>query len=160
MENENPQEPQPEHHGRNIGRMVSYLFVISAFVLIFANVTINLLNAGWIPKVSFYSGDPKLLLTWIGIAAFMLEVVGLYITMFYAYYKKDQLCEVFSEMTPESVLETKVWYALLITANALLGTTYQSPLQYTWVLFGLAFAYVRFSIDEYIKSQGDSHAVE
>jgi len=160
MENKNPQEPQPKHHGRNVGKIVTYLFIISGFMFAFTNAVTIPLNAGWIPKLSFYSGDPKLILGWIAVAALMLAAVGLYVTIYYAFAKKDRLSGIFPEMKPVSVLDTKIWYAFLIALNALMGTTYQNPLQYTWVLLGLAFAYIRFSINEYIRSQGNSDAVE
>jgi hypothetical protein len=153
MRNENLQKPQPKLHWKDLGIFVSWLFVISGLVLAVTNSATILLNAGWIPKVSFYSGDPKPLLVWIAGAALMLAVVGLGVTIYCAWHKKDRLSEIFPEMKPESLLNVKVWYAVLIAFNALMGTTYQSPVQYTWVLYGLAFAYVRFSIDEYIKSQ-------
>lgn len=149
MHNEGPQKNQSDLTTGKIGRRLNLFFVIPAFIFIFINIARVFLNFGLIPSTLSWS----YLLLMIESVALIVTATGLYITIYYTLHKKDYLSIIFPKIEPAPLLNTKVWYVVLVTVNALINIYYQNAIQYTWILISLAFFYVRFSIDEYIKNQ-------
>lgn len=131
--------------GRTTARAMQLLFIVPAFAFIATNIGVALLNAGYLPQVSL------LVITIVESIAVILSTAGLMIMVVLVLVYKPRLSTIFRKADPGKRLDTRVLFATLTMANALLGIIGQRQLLYVWVLLSLAFFYVLFSIDEYVR---------
>lgn len=137
-----------------ISNTLLWLFYVSGFAFIGSNVATLLSNLGFLSN-------------WITNLVLALEATGLLFSIsgfgiiaFYAMERKDDLPEIFRELHMSKKLDLKVWYTIMITVNALGGIIFQKSLLFVWVTLSLAFMYIVFSIDEYIKESHRSDRIE
>jgi hypothetical protein len=136
--------------GRRIARLLQALFVAPALAFVATNISVALLNAGYIPQTYL------LLITVVESIAVMLSTAGLTVTVALVVVWKPRLSSIFRKADPADRLNYRVLFAGLTVLNALLSIIGQRQLQYVWVLLSLGFFYILFSIDEYVRDQTGS----
>lgn len=136
--------------GRRIARLLQALFVVPALAFVATNISVALLNAGYIPQTYL------LPITVVESIAVMLSTIGLMIAVILVKVWKPRLSGIFRKADPADRLDLRVSFASLTVANALLSIIGQRQLQYVWVLLSLGFFYILFSIDEYVRDQTGS----
>jgi len=131
--------------GRRTARAMQLLFIVPAFAFIATNISVALLNAGYLPQTSL------LVITIVESIAVILSTAGLMIMVVLVLVYKPRLSTIFRKADPGKRLDNRVLFATLTMTNALLSIIGQRLLLYVWVLLSLAFFYVLFSIDEYVR---------
>jgi hypothetical protein len=144
---ENLQQNNSKSSGRLVSKAIIALFIASSFVFIITNLIAILSNQRLLP--SSYTNISNIM-EWVGVS---LSILALITTTFYARKRKDQLFEIFGELSAAKRLDMKISYAVLVTINTLGGIIFPRLLLFAWVSISLAFFYILFSIDEYIRLQ-------
>ncbi len=137
-----------------ISNILLWIFYVSGFVFISSNAVTLLSNLGFVSE-----GTTNLVLI-LEVTGLLLSIFGLSIIAFYAMKRKNALHKIFREVHPIKRLDLKVWYTIMLTINTLGGIVFQKSLLFLWVTISLAFLYVRFSIDEFIKESNRPDRIE